>query len=169
MTKKTLHYASRVILASSSERRKNMLQVLGIPFQKVVSDIEEKWSRSANPRQIAMQLALEKSKAVVAPESLVIGMDTLVVAGKRILGKPAGSNEAESMLRLLSGRMHRVITGLALTYGSQTVTDYAETNVYFRKLSAKEIDLDTGSGYSNPVAPTFFREFPAVFQVDSDS
>lgn len=137
---KNLGTGVRVLLASASERRKQMLAQLGIPAEIMVPSVEEKWSAGEAPRKVAVRLALEKAETVGAGRCLVIGMDTIVVVGRKILGKPSGPGEARDMLRLLSGKMHRVITGVALLYRGQKVTAFEETKVYFRKLKPAEIE-----------------------------
>ncbi len=126
-----------------------MLAELGIPFETRVPSVEEKWSGDEAPRSIAVRLALDKVERAGAGPGLVIGMDTIVISGRKILGKPADNQEARAMLRLLSGKMHRVITGMALLYGGQRVTACEESKVYFRKLSRTEIEwyLKTGEPF----------------------
>jgi nucleoside triphosphate pyrophosphatase len=145
MTKKVPKRRPVLVLASASKRRKNLLKYLGIPIQTIVPAVDETWSQREDPRKTAVRLALEKARRAEKPDSLVIGMDTLVVAGGKILGKPVDSTDAESMLRLLSNKMHRVITGLALLYRGRRITDFEQTKVYFRKLDPSEIRWYVGT------------------------
>lgn len=146
MSKNSPKSSPGVILASASERRKNMLLELGISFETRVSAIVESWARKEPPRQIAVRLAMEKAESVNDGQSLVIGMDTIVVSDGKILGKPDGADDVRRMLRQLSGKMHSVITGLTLLYANQRVTSFEETKVYFRALKKAEIEwyLKTG-------------------------
>lgn len=127
-----------IILASESPRRKEMLRELGIPFESFHSRIEETL-RFQNPEKAVRDLALRKVNAYKQKNSLVIGMDSLVIIGKNKLGKPANAAEAEQMLKLLSGKKHRVITGVAISFQDRIITESETTYVYFRKLKFQEI------------------------------
>ena len=129
----------RVTLASSSPRRQEILRQLGIPFEVFVPSIHEACSQFVDARKTVMYLAGEKARSCGSPGALVIGMDTIVVAGKTKLGKPADASEAVGMLRLLSNRAHWVVTGVALAMDNRMVMDYERTRVYFRKLTPAEI------------------------------
>jgi septum formation protein len=135
-----------VVLASASKRRKNILKELGIPHRIRIPSIREKWKANESPEDISIRLALEKARNVNAPESLVIGMDTIVVTGKTVLGKPATEREAMQMLKLLSGKTHRVISGIALIYRGNQSLSYDETRVHFRKIQLKEMQWYVKSG-----------------------
>lgn len=134
-------------LASQSPRRHEILTNLGITFKPLKSFYEEKLSdvSSLPPEEMVAKLASLKAvhAARTVSEGLVIGADTIVVQGDNILGKPDSKDQAEAMLRSLSGRRHRVITGIALMDLNENKTFWhAETTyVYFRELSAKEIEL----------------------------
>ena len=107
----------QVILASASPRRRELMRLLGVPFEVLASAVEEDLpAESARPSSLAIRLAHAKAAAVARarPGSIVIGADTIVVLGKRLFGKPADDEDARAMLRALSGRSHRVITGLAV-------------------------------------------------------
>jgi len=129
----------RVILASASPRRREILRQIGIPFEVFVPPIREECSFFVDSRKLVMYLAGEKVRSCRASGALVIGMDTMVVAGKTKLGKPGNAAEAEKMLRLLSNRTHSVVTGVALSIRNRMVTDYERTRVRFRKLTRAEI------------------------------
>ncbi len=145
----------QLYLASKSPRRQEILTGLKIPFKLIDSPYEEKFSDVAElePEEQAAKLA--GLKAFHASSSLrsglVIGADTIVVQGGSILGKPKDRREAESMLNALSGRRHRVVTGLALVdaEGFRTYSHAEVTYVYFRQLSQKDIKtyLDTDEPY----------------------
>ena len=127
-----------IILASESPRRKAMLRELRIPFKSFHSRIDETL-RFQNPEKAVRDLALRKINAYNGKKGLVIGMDSLVIIGKNKLGKPANAEEAERMLKLLSGKKHRVITGVAIAFQDRIVTESETTYVYFRKLKLQEI------------------------------
>ena len=136
----------KVTLASASDRRKQALQRLGISFESRVNNVEETWSGKEAPRRIAVRLALQKARGSGTTSGLVIGMDTIVVRGREVYGKPSGPEDVRAMLRQLSGKMHRVITGVALLYNGKEITGYEETKVYFRKLQNKEIEWYLATG-----------------------
>ncbi len=139
----------RVILASSSPRRQEILRQVGVPFEVFIPSINEDGSHFVDPRKIVMYLAGEKARSFRRPGTLVIGMDTMVVVGKTKLGKPAHASDAARMLRLLSNRSHSVITGIALAIDNRMVMDYERTRVHFRKLLPAEIRwyLQTGEPF----------------------
>lgn len=131
-----------LILASGSPRRKELLELAGIPFEIVVSEIDETIGAYSSPSDIVMSLALQKASAVAETneESVVLGADTIVTYESRILGKPANEAEAKEMLQLLSGRTHEVYTGVALVSKEKTITFYERTEVTFWELAEEEID-----------------------------
>jgi septum formation protein len=105
-----------LILASASPRRQELLRTAGIPFTVQASDIDEAILNGESPQHCAERLAQEKALAVSArhPQEFVLGADTIVVVEEAILGKPRDADDAVRMLRLLSGRTHKVITGVCL-------------------------------------------------------
>jgi nucleoside triphosphate pyrophosphatase len=134
-----------IILASESPRRKTMLRELGIPFKSFHSRIDETL-RFKNPEKAICDLALRKVSACNGKNGLIIGMDSMVIIGKNRLGKPADAAEAEKMLKLLSGKKHRVITGVAISFQDRIITESETTFVYFRKLKLEEIRWYIKSG-----------------------
>jgi septum formation protein len=133
-----------VILASESPRRREILTQLGLRFCCEASGIEEGLPRTGEqPRAFARRLAVSKAAAAAVrhPQDIIIAADTLVVKGSTVLGKPADRAEAATMLRLLSGRHHEVVTGICLRDGHRNlqVSGSAITQVKFRRLSASEI------------------------------
>ena len=142
--------AGRVILASASPRRQDLLAQVGItPAAVVPADIDETPRRGEQPRALAMRLAAEKATAVARAygDDFVLAADTVVACGRRSLPKPADAAEARRCLGLLSGRRHRVIGGVALVCpGGRTVVRAAVTAVQFKRLSRDEIDLYLASG-----------------------
>jgi septum formation protein len=131
----------RLILASGSPRRKELLENLRLSFQVSVSEIEETVDEHASPDEIVMSLALQKASDVASrfPHATILGADTIVTYDSHILGKPKNKEEAESMLRMLSGRTHEVYTGVAIVSPDQTVTFFERTEVTFWELSEEEI------------------------------
>ncbi len=132
----------RLILASASPRRLDLLAQVGVvPDTIVPAEIDESPLPGELPRRCALRLAEAKAAAVWAgAEELVLAADTVVALGRRQLGKPADAAEAARFLALLSGRRHRVVTGVALRLGTQTWTRAVETAVRFRQLDGADID-----------------------------
>jgi septum formation protein len=129
----------RLILASASPRRLELLAQIGVvPDAVIPADIDETPLKAELPRVYAGRLSVEKAQAV-ADEGLILAADTVVAVGRRILEKPADAAEAERFLRLLSGRRHRVITGVALRRGAQMWARQVETAVRFKHMSDPEI------------------------------
>ena len=133
----------RLILSSNSPRRRQLLAGLGLPFEvRVLPDIDESYPDDLAVADIPVFIAREKAQAylpLIQPDELVITADTVVVLDNRILGKPADAQEAAEMLRDLSGRTHRVITGVCIT-GKDVQRAFAVvSNVTFKQLEEKEI------------------------------
>ncbi len=139
----------KIILASASPRRKQLLEGLGLQFEVVDAGMEEQCA-AKDPVELVQTLALRKAQLVAAQKKggLIIGADTVVVWHGAILGKPQDRIEAKQMLTQLSGSMHTVYTGVAIveTKTYQKVLDYATTNVFFHPLSEQEIDWYIGTG-----------------------
>jgi septum formation protein len=131
----------RLILASGSPRRKELLELLQIPFEISVSNIEEIVDECMTSSEIVMSLALQKAEDVAKQysDAVVLGSDTVVTFNSRILGKPKSKAEAAETLRLLSGQTHEVFTGVAIVSREKTVTFYERTEVTFYELSDEEI------------------------------
>jgi septum formation protein len=149
-TLKQLLEGRKLILASSSPRRKEILRKEGIEFEiKFPSDIVEDTSNS-DPVKHVLTLSRDKAESVSdqTEEGIVWGADTVVVLDGEILGKPQNSKEAFGMLKKLSGRMHKVYTGITLrnNYNGKTVSDYDCTEVKFNQLKDEKIAayIDTG-------------------------
>jgi septum formation protein len=137
-------------LASASPRRLELLARIGVAPDRVIpTDTDETPGKAELPRQLAGRLAAAKAEAAAqqAPDHLILAADTVVGVGRRILGKPAGRDEARRFLELMSGRRHRVTTGLALrTPDGKLRTRLVETQVAFQRLLPAQIEayLDTG-------------------------
>ncbi|MGI6028627.1 MAG: Maf family protein [Candidatus Heteroscillospira sp.] len=140
----------RIILASGSPRRRELLEMLGVKNLTIHPAVgEEIIPPGAGPEQTVMALAAGKCSEVAAlygPEDLIIAADTVVAAEGKILGKPRTREEAVSMLGSLSGREHRVFTGLAVKCRGQSVCEYEETAVRFRQMTGREISAYADSG-----------------------
>lgn len=137
----------RLILASASPRRLALLAQIGVTPDEVVStDIDETPLKGETPRLLAVRLAREKAEAVKAENALVLAADTVVAVGRRILPKAETETEARDCLALLSGRTHRVYTGVAVRDGTGTRSRLVETRVSFKVLSQNEIDRYIASG-----------------------
>lgn len=137
----------RVILASGSPRRRELLTSLGVPFEVVVSGADED-SPETDPQRLAGELALLKGREVAAqhPDAVVIAADTVVAVGGRLLAKPADAAENAAFLRALSGRTHDVFTGVAVLHGPQEWLEVPRTAVTFRDLSDAECHYYAASG-----------------------
>jgi septum formation protein len=122
----------RVVLASRSPQRRELLSTLGLDFSVRVSDAPE--LEDGEPEAVALENALRKARAVERPgeDELVIGCDTIVVAGGRIFGKPADERAAAATIRALAGRTQHVISGLAVLAGGEQRSAIATTAVTFR-------------------------------------
>lgn len=137
-------YPGRLILASQSPRRAQLLSLIGFDFDVRPSHIrEDNWNED-DPAQHVLALSLAKAQEVAGEveHGLIVGADTIVVLDGEILGKPADFEEAKSMLRRLSNRTHQVYTGFALVEkpGNRTASDYEVTSVHFRQLQDWEIE-----------------------------
>ena len=135
-----------VVLASQSPRRRQLLSLIGIEHDVRPANIDETYLPGEEPRAHALRLAREKAEAIGAPEAVTIASDTIVILDGEILGKPADALEARSTLRRLSGRVHKVITAVAVRWRDRLVADAEEVDVTFRPLSDAEIAayVDTG-------------------------
>ena len=142
--------SANLILASRSPRRRILLRQLGLSFSVVPGSTEETIPRGTKPAEIVQRLAFEKARAVSRRrlDALVLGADTIVVHQGRVLGKPATTAAAESMLRRLSGATHQVFTGLALLHeaSERRVTAVESTEVTMARLTHKEIASYVATG-----------------------
>lgn len=131
----------RLILASASPRRRDLLGVLGLaPDDVRPADIDETPQRGELPRPYCARVALGKARATdVGPDEVVLSADTTVALGRRIMGKPADASEAEGFLRALSGRRHRVITSVVVRNASREWTRDVESRVQMKRLSEAEL------------------------------
>jgi septum formation protein len=133
--------APRVVLASSSPRRRELLTLIGIPHTVLPADIDESVLPGEDPPAHAERLAREKASVIVErePDAIVIGADTIVVIDDDILGKPRDEADAAIMLRRLSGRGHVVFTAVAVARAGHVASAVEAVDVKFRELSDDEI------------------------------
>ena len=146
---------SDIILASSSPRRKEILETVGVSFRVVTSEADESVSEGLSPDRVVCEIAGRKCEAVLehlkgedrlGRETLVIACDTVVVYEGMVIGKPLDEAHAILTLGILSDSWHSVYSGLAVSYKGKTVTRAARTDVKFRELSEREIMAYAGSG-----------------------
>lgn len=137
-----------LVLASSSPRRKEILEKAGFCFKVCASEADESIDDSLTIEENVKATALRKAKEVYDryKDDIVIGADTVVVSGSEILGKPADKNDAKRMLKLLSGSAHQVYTGIAIVDKNKEIADCVVTDVIFRKLNEIEIDEYIATG-----------------------
>ncbi len=140
----------KIILASSSPRRKQLLEMIGLQFDVVPSDYEEDMSLKLEPAELAKHLSLKKGETVAKkfPHALIISADTFVLLNGRLFGKAKNAEHAKKMLKELSGKPHLVITGFAIidTDNKRTVNKHVSTKVWVKDLSDEEIEwyIETG-------------------------
>ncbi len=140
----------KIILASSSPRRRDLMNLLCVEFEVIASDFDEKLDNPKNPKETVESLAHGKAKAVANKfeHAIIIGADTVVVHKGEILGKPKSQEDAKRMLNLLSGTEHSIITGLSVidTDTGQTSVQSVESKVKFKNLSDNEINAYIATG-----------------------
>jgi septum formation protein len=149
----------RLVLASASPRRAELLAAAGFTFEVRATDVDERVTAGESPQDYVQRLAIEKSAAAlemltrdktatVDSGVLIIGADTAVIVDDEILGKPVDDQDAARMLRRLSGRPHRVLTGVSLRTAGHQVAVVEETLVFFRQLAEAEVGwyLESGEG-----------------------
>ena len=131
----------KLILASKSPRRKEILSMVTKDFEVRVSDADESYDKGMDLYKIPELLAKRKAEAVKAEkDEIIIGCDTVVIYGNELLGKPKDKEDAKRMLRLLSGTTHYVVSGLAIKYGEKTYVTGETTSVVMRELDEGEIE-----------------------------
>ena len=137
-----------MILASKSPRRQELISNITPHFEVVVSPVDEILPEGTLPEQAPVYLSRLKARAVAAehPDRLVIGADTVVILDGKVLGKPRDEDDARRMLKLLSGRVHTVITGCCLISGGRERSFSQSTRVEFYELSDREIDEYIATG-----------------------
>jgi len=139
-----MNFEYKIILASNSPRRKELLSGLDIPYEvKVLPDVDESFPGDLVKEETAAYISEKKAKAYLSHlknDELLITADTIVLLGEKIYGKPVDEEDAKRMLHDLSGKTHQVITGVSLTTLQKQKTFSVISEVRFAKLSASEID-----------------------------
>jgi septum formation protein len=138
----------RVVLASASPRRRQLLDLVGITHEVRPSNIDETMRPRETPRRHAERLAREKATAIATrdPDLITIAADTIVVINGKVLGKPKDAHDAARMLALLSGREHVVTTAVAVSRGKKLRSAVEEVRVKFRRLRDDEIEAYIATG-----------------------
>jgi septum formation protein len=140
----------RIILASASPRRKELLEKLGLKFEVDASNCEEEIDPSQEPAELVRRISMTKAKSVAQrhQDAVIIAADTIGVIGKKLLGKPHTADEACKMLAQISGKSHEVITGFSVldTATNKIVSGTVSTKVYIKKLAKREIDAYVQTG-----------------------
>lgn len=137
-----------LILASGSPRRAELMRLMQLDFTVIKSGADEEISGDLEPGEYVKELSCRKAEFVACDRSdaCVIGSDTIVVYDGKVLGKPKDTDDACDMLRMLSGKTHRVYTGIACIYGDKRIVDYDATEVTFSELTDDEIRRYVESG-----------------------
>ncbi len=151
----------RIILASASPRRRELLAYLGVTFEVVPADLDESTTET-DPTRTAEELALRKVEAVAPrfPDAIVIGSDTIVALEGQMLGKPTDADEARTMLRALRGRTHEVLTGVAATLNDRNLSAVSRATVEMRHYSDDEIEAWIASGAAHDKAGGYASQDP---------
>jgi septum formation protein len=147
----------RLVLASGSPRRAELLEAAGYAFEVRAADVDESLLPGESPRDYVRRLAIAKSAAtrerlVGHPTAdsdgrlVIIGADTAVIVDEEIMGKPSDDEDAGRMLRRLSGRAHQVLTGISVRTAERQVVEVEETLVFFRRLAEAEVSWYLASG-----------------------
>lgn len=140
----------KIILASTSPRRYELLRQIGLEFRVVASDYEEDMNLDMTPEKLARSLSANKASAVAErfPNHIIIGADTFVVFQGKLLGKPVDKKDAKKMLKIIGGKQVSIITGLTVldATSKKKVSKVVEAKVYITKMSDAEIDAYIGTG-----------------------
>ncbi|GAC1384129.1 MAG: Maf-like protein [Ginsengibacter sp.] len=160
-----------IILASGSPRRKQLLELAGIPFKVVVKETDESSPSGLSVSEIAIHIARNKALAVRDSSNIsqtILAADTIVVIDSHVLGKPTDRDDAIRILRLLSGRTHQVITGVCILRGDNENTFHEITDVTFKPLSSYQIEyyIDTFKPYDKAGAYAI-QEWIGVIGINS--
>ncbi len=166
--KKEMLKLPKLVLASGSPRRSEILESVGWEFTKHVADIDESELEGEKPDDYVVRLAREKAEAIALkyPSEIVLGADTTVVINGKILGKPSDLDDARRMLKMLAGNWHEVLTGIAIVQHGQTRSALQRTRVKFAAMSEAEISflaehgdpLDKAGAYAVQAQAALFIE-----------
>ncbi|UZJ40270.1 Maf family protein [Prosthecochloris sp. SCSIO W1101] len=168
-----------IVLASQSPRRRELLELMQIPFTAIAADIDETFNPDLPVTRNITDIAEKKARTVIkkltksTADTVILGADTTVVFGNKPLGKPSGREEAYAMLEQLQGTSHKVMTGFALLQGTLCHTDCATTLVEFSPMTGKEIShyIDTQQpfdkagayGIQDPFMSCFIRRIEGCY------
>jgi septum formation protein len=138
----------KIILASKSPRRKQILEQVGLKFTVEVSDFDETQIKFKTPQGMVKKLSLEKAKIIAAKNlnAVIIGADTTVIYKNEIIGKPTSKQDAVRILKLLSGKVHEVVTGFTIISDKKSITRAVTSKVKFKQLSETEIKAYVATG-----------------------
>jgi septum formation protein len=157
-----------VVLASKSPRRREILSFAGIPFVVRAADVPEILGEAESATDYVKRLAVDKARAIEAgADEVILSADTTVVVDRAILEKPIDRADARRMIESLSGRTHRVLTGICLRNHAREVVDIASTEVRFAELTALEIDRYVATGESMDKAGGYAIQGQAAKFVES--
>jgi septum formation protein len=157
----------KLVLASRSLRRQEILTAVGWEFEAIAADIDETRFAAEDAMSYVKRLARTKAETIAEefPNRLVVGADTVVVIDGEILGQPRDDDDARRMLRLLSGKWHDVLTGVALMKAGQVVVEHETTRVRFSEMSAEEINWYVGTGEPRGKAGAYGIQGPAALLI----
>ncbi len=133
----------KLILASSSPRRKKILTDLGLQFEIIPPEVSEEVKPNESPKDFAIRCSADKAKEIAKNyDGLIIAADTIVVLGNKIIGKPKDKDDAVHILTSLSGKKHQVITGITIfdSKSHKIISDFVQTDVWITKLSNDDIE-----------------------------
>jgi septum formation protein len=138
----------KLILASTSPRRRELMSLLNIPFEIHAQEVDESFEKGLSPEEVVQFLATKKASIIaeINPDAVVIGADTVVVFNHEIIGKPSNSQHAVEILQNLSGKTHQVYTGIAILSKGHSEIFYEATDVTFYNLSIEEIETYVETG-----------------------
>lgn len=136
----------RLVLASGSPRRRELLQVLGIPFEARAPDVDERPRPGEDPRDLVVRLATEKAATAAAEGAVTVGADTEVVLDGATLGKPSDTEDAARLLGTVAGRTHTVLTGIAVGAGGSLLSRVVASRVTIRPMTEREIRWYAATG-----------------------
>ena len=158
----------KLVLASGSPRRAEILNSVGWEFEKDVPDIDESELPGESPEKYVRRLAREKAEVIAGrrPGKIVLGADTTVVIDGKIIGKPIDAEDARRMIEMLSGNWHEVLTGVAVAHDDRTLVGLQRTRVKFATMNDKEVGylvangdpLDKAGGYAVQAQAALFIE-----------
>jgi septum formation protein len=158
----------KLILASGSPRRGQILSSVGWEFEKHVPDVDESERDGESPEDYVLRLGAEKAEKIAAghPDRVVLAADTTVVVDDQILAKPVDTNDAERMIRMLSGRWHEVLTGVAVSEHGLTRSALERTRVSFAKMTNEEVAFLAAEGDPLDKAGAYAIQAQAALFID---